>query len=45
MDHDEQQWGDCNKCGQVEVVNPATGVCEYCGCTDPEGEYPADSTN
>ncbi len=33
-------WGDCNKCGTAGDVNPETGVCEYCGCADPEAQYP-----
>lgn len=43
MDNDideDAPWGDCNKCGMAGDVNPHTGTCEYCGCADPEAEYP-----
>ena len=41
LEYDEDApWSDCNKCGTAGDVNPSTGVCEYCGCCEPEAEYP-----
>jgi hypothetical protein len=38
--NDEAPWGDCNKCGAVDDVNPQSRICEYCGCNDPSADYP-----
>lgn len=37
---EDKEWGDCNKCGMTRTVHPEIGWCEYCGCQDPEAEYP-----
>lgn len=34
------EWGDCNKCGEVSCVNPDDDLCDYCGCNTPFDEHP-----